>query len=92
MAPTRQPIPVVVAHGCLDEGPTWDLIQDLRLREKDSRCPHVERLPGGREVVPKALTAYNEAGFRSTTLCYDCVRAAVQAHFPAWDTLPDKEV
>jgi hypothetical protein len=90
MTPTRQPIPIVVAQGCLDEGPTWDMIQDLRLREHDSPCPHVEPLPDGRAVIPKALTAYTVSGFRSTTLCYDCVRLAVMTHFPAWDTPPEE--
>jgi hypothetical protein len=91
MTPTRQPIPVVVAYGCLDEGGTWDLIQDLRVRSQDSRCPHVETLEDGREVVPHTLTAYSETGYRSTTLCYDCIRLAVQTHFPAWDTPPKEE-
>jgi hypothetical protein len=91
MPPARIPIPVIVAQGCLDEGPTWDLIQDLRFRGHDSRCPHVEVLPEGQEVLPHALTAYTESGFRSTTLCYDCVRAAVQTHFPAWDHPHEEE-
>lgn len=91
MPPIRLPIPVVVAEGCVEEGPTWDLIQDLRFRAQDSRCPHLEALPTGQEVLPHALTAYTAAGFRSTTLCYDCVRAAVHQHFPAWDTRQEEK-
>jgi hypothetical protein len=89
MPDDRPTIPHVVAEGCLEER-TWDLIQDLRVRETDTPCPHVERLANGRQVLPQALTAYGDAGFRSTTLCYACVRLAVQTHFPAWDT-PNKE-
>jgi hypothetical protein len=91
MTPTRQPVPVEVPVGCLAEGPTWGLIQDLRSHHLDSRCPHVETLAGGQEVLPHALTAYTVSGYRSTTLCYDCVRAAVQTHFPAWDAPPEEE-
>ena len=61
----------------------WQLEADYPvwgLRSKDL-CQHVKDVDG-QMCVPYALTAFNEGGYASTTLCAECVREVLNTYLP----------